>query len=394
MNTLQEFKQENLKKYQAMNLEKLDESYPLNKIATLLTAAEDPNKATNKINWNYTPSSEFHDLFLNGSEFISSTISGVQIKSLENAWEEIKSDDSEDALSYLHHSLVKSGVVIEIEKNTKLNKPLRIIYGPKTTELTTFTVVVKTGHHSEVVLLEETIDQNHGLSLLMETHIFAGAESKVEHIKLSQGSRNSFLHQSTKAQLKKNAQYHNFIFNLPGSYSRQNLTVDLIETGSHAESFNLYLTGDKEFSDISTVINHQVHDTTSNQLTKGILEGDSKGIFTGKIHISPKAQKVQSGQLTKNLILSKKAQAFSRPQLEIFADDVKCSHGSTTGQMSAEELFYFEARGIPERKARNMLAFGFGHEIVFKISNILVKNKIQSIIQDELKSKINLGELK
>jgi Fe-S cluster assembly protein SufD len=394
MNTLQEFKQENLKKYQAMNLENLDESYPLNKISALISGTEDPNKKISTINWDYTPSIEFHDLFLNGNEVICSPLSGVQIKSLENAWEEIKSDYSDDALSFLHHSLMKSGVVIDIEKNTKLSKPLRIIYGPKTSELTTFTVVVKTGQHSEVVIIEEALDQNHGLSLLMETHIFAGAESKVEHIKLSQGSRNSFIHQSTKAQLKKNAQYHNFIFNLPGSYSRHNLNVNLTETGSHAESFNLYLTGDKEFSDISTVINHQVHDTTSHQLTKGILEGDSKGIFTGKIHISPKAQKVQSGQLTKNLILSKKAQAFSRPQLEIFADDVKCSHGSTTGQMSDEELFYFEARGIPESKARNMLAFGFGHEIVFKISNTLVKNKIQSIIQDALKSKIHLGELK
>jgi Fe-S cluster assembly protein SufD len=394
MNTLQELRQENLKKYQAVNQEKLDENYPLNKISNLLLAAKDPNKATNKINWSYTPSSEFHDLFLNGNEVIYSTIHGVQIKSLESAWEELKSDDSADALSYLHHSLVKFGVVIEIEKNTKLNKPLRIIFGPETSALTTFTVIIKAGQHSELVLLEEAIDKNHGMSLLTETHIFAAAESRVEHVKLGQGSMGSFLHQSTKVQLKKSAQYHNFIFNLPGCYSRQNLTVNLTETGSHAESFNLYLTGDKEFSDISTVINHQIHDTTSQQLTKGILGGDSKGIFTGKIHILPKAQKVQSGQLTKNLILSKKAQAFSRPQLEIFADDVKCSHGSTTGQMSAEELFYFEARGIPESKAKNMLAFGFGHEIVFKISNSLVKNKIQSIIQNALTSTIHLGELK
>ena len=96
MNTLQEFKQENLKKYQAMNLEELDESYPLNKISGLLTAAEDPNKATKKINWDFTPSNEFHDLFLNGDEVMCSTIHGVQIKSLESAWEELKSDDSED----------------------------------------------------------------------------------------------------------------------------------------------------------------------------------------------------------------------------------------------------------------------------------------------------------
>ena len=116
--------------------------------------------------------------------------------------------------------------------------------------------------------------------------------------------------------------------------------------------------------------------------------------MTEKKFFSPKAQRVQSGQLTKNLILSKKAQAFSRPQLEIFADDVKCSHGSTTGQISPEELFYFEARGIPEQKARNILAFGFGYEIVLKIADLSVRNRIQGTIQEALQSKINLGDMK
>ena len=390
---LQDFKESNLKMYEALNLESLDETYPLNKISSLLSHARD-KKGTSSIDWKYTTSTDFHDLFLNGNEMIYAPISGVQIKSLGESWEEIKFDKSQDALTLLHHSLLQNGVSIHIEKNTKLDKPLRIIYGPKSSELTSFTVILKASHHSEAVILEETFDQNHGLSLITETHFFADAESKIEHVKMSQGSMSSFLHQSTKVKLQKNAQYRNFIFNLPGAYSRQNLNVDLLESGSHAESYNLYLSGDKEFSDISTVINHQVEDSTSNQLAKGILTGDSKGLFTGKIHISPKAQRVQSGQLTKNLILSKKAQAFSRPQLEIFADDVKCSHGSTTGQISPEELFYFEARGIPEQKARNILAFGFGHEIVLKIADLSVRNRIQGTIQEALQSKIHLGDMK
>ncbi len=389
---LQDFKESNLKMYEALNLESLDETYPLNKISHRLATAKE-KKGTDKIDWEHTPSTNFHDLFLDGNQGTFPPISGVQIKNLEQAWEEIKSDNSQDALTFLHHSLLQNGVSIHIEKNTKLDKPLRIIYGPKTLELTSFTVIIRASHHSEAVILEETLDQGKGVSLITETHIFAEAESKIEHVKMSMGSMNSFLHQSNKVKLQKNAQYRNFIFNLPGAYSRQNLNIDLIESGSHAESYNLYLSGDKEFSDISTVINHQVEDSTSNQLAKGILAGDSKGLFTGKIHISPKAQRVQSGQLTKNLILSKKAQAFSRPQLEIFADDVKCSHGSTTGQISPEELFYFETRGIPEQKARNILAFGFGHEIVFKISDQSVRNKIQGTIQEALQSKINLGEM-
>ena len=390
---LQDFKEYHLKMYEALNLEALDESYPLNKISGLLSQAKE-KKGTTRIDWKYAPSPVFHDLFLNGNEMIYAPIPGVQIKNLEESWDEIKSDKSQDALTLLHHSLLQNGVSIHIEKNTKLDKPLRIIYGPKTSELSSFTVIIKASRHSEAVILEETIDQNHSLSLITETHLFAAAEAKIEHVKMSQGSTSSFLHQSTKVKLQKNAQYRNFIFNLPGAYSRQNLNVDLIESGSHAESYNLYLAGEKEFSDISTVIDHQVEDSSSNQLAKGILTGDSKGLFTGKIHISPKAQRVQSGQLTKNLILSKKAQAFSRPQLEIFADDVKCSHGSTTGQISPEELFYFEARGIPEQNARNILAFGFGHEIVLKIADPTVRNKIQDTIQEALQSKIHLGEIK
>ena len=139
------------------------------------------------------------------------------------------------------------------------------------------------------------------------------------------------------------------------------------------------------------MIHHLAADTTSQQIAKGILNGDSKGIFTGKIHIHPHAQRVVSGQLNKNLILSKKAQAHSMPQLEIFADDVKCSHGSTTGELSDEEIFYFEARGIPKDEAKTILANGFGLEIVHKIENKTLRKKIESVVLDQLNIKFKLG---
>jgi Fe-S cluster assembly protein SufD len=139
------------------------------------------------------------------------------------------------------------------------------------------------------------------------------------------------------------------------------------------------------------VIHHLSADTTSDQISKGILSGNSKGVFTGKIHIHPQAQRVNSGQINRNLLLSPKAQIHSQPQLEIFADDVKCSHGSTTGQMSDEELFYFEARGIRPEKARTLLAHGFALEVVNKIKNKELKNKISELVLNELTLKFNIG---
>jgi Fe-S cluster assembly protein SufD len=169
--------------------------------------------------------------------------------------------------------------------------------------------------------------------------------------------------------------------------------INLNEAGAHGETYSLYLTDKNEHSDIYTVINHKSADTTSDQIAKGILDGDSKGVFTGKIHIHPKAQRVASGQLNKNLLLSKKAQAHSQPQLEIFADDVKCSHGSTTGQLSDDEVFYFQARGIPADKARNLLALGFGLEIVQKIENSKAREHVTGIIRTKLSEKFSLGGL-
>jgi Fe-S cluster assembly protein SufD len=213
----------------------------------------------------------------------------------------------------------------------------------------------------------------------------------VEHVQISQGNDSNFSHAETQVTLKKDARYRNVLLHLSGKLNRRNVNIDLWESGAHAESYNLYLTDRTEHSDISTQVQHRAADTTSNQIAKGILDGESKGIFTGKIHIHPKAQRVASGQLNKNLLLSKKAQAHSQPQLEIFADDVKCSHGSTTGQLSPDEVFYFQARGIPADKARTLLAHGFGLEVVMKIQNEIVRSWVELQVLAALKNKFNLG---
>ena len=111
------------------------------------------------------------------------------------------------------------------------------------------------------------------------------------------------------------------------------------------------------------------------------MNDNARGVFTGKVRIDQDAQLVNAEQLNKNLLLSKKAHANSRPQLEIYADDVKCSHGSTTGQLSDDELFYFLARGIKKEKARQMLAKAFAHDVILKIPNQEIQKSIQALVE-------------
>ena len=272
--------------------------------------------------------------------------------------------------------------LIQLEKNILLEHAVKLRILSSAKEISETTVEVKTGSNSKLCLVEEASGKS-----LSRIRFDLGAGARVEHLQMSSGAY--FIHSESTATLAKDANYRSFILNLEGGFARRNTETRLTEPGAHAESYCLYLVNGTEHSDIFTKIEHLSPDTTSEQLAKGILDDNAKGIFTGKIHIHPDAQRVYSSQLNKNLLLSKKAQAHSQPQLEIFADDVKCSHGSTTGQLSDDELFYFESRGIPHEKARTLLSWAFAMEIVSKVKNRdaldYVTGKVEAILEEKFK---------
>lgn len=318
-------------------------------------------------------------------------ISGVTVKGLKENFDEVKDlFKDENALSHLQHALLTDGVIIEVAKNIGVGFPLKIKHSVSSETVSAPVVIVILHHFAKLNLIEEVVGTTSSYTHLSETYLDVRDGAKVEHILLGQEAPEGIQHTSVYANVGKDATAKSFIFNTSGKLNRKNLTLNLTAPGAHGESFALYLTNKTEHSDVNTVINHQAADSTSDQIAKGILDGDSKGIFTGKIHILPKAQRVASGQLNKNLLLSKKAQAHSQPQLEIFADDVKCSHGSTTGQLSPDEVFYFQARGIPEEKARTLLAHGFGLEVVQKIENEEARKAIAGFVMKTLETKFEL----
>jgi Fe-S cluster assembly protein SufD len=332
-------------------------------------------------------------VFENG-KLLSNTFSaaGVEILSLKEHFSEVSAlFHSDNPLTHLHHALLSEGILIKIKKNTEVASALRIVYLNTKPGVSALSVVVKAEANSHFSFSEETIGVNNTYAQMTESLVFLENGAQVEHVQLEKGTHHSLHHGDTFAQVNKDAVYRNVVLQVGGKMNRRNMRLHLTHPGAHGESYNLFLTGESEISDINTVIHHLAADTTSDQLAKGILDGDSRGIFTGKIHIHPKAQRVASAQLNRNLLLSKKAQVHSQPQLEIFADDVKCSHGSTTGQMSDDELFYFEARGIPEDRARTLLAHGFGMEVVLKIKNKEIRNRTEELVHNILQEKFHLG---
>ncbi len=330
-------------------------------------------------------------IYVDGVLKATPNIEGVTFGSITDPTFLLSDKNRSDIFTHLHHTFLKSLNVIDIKKDQELKSPLRVLKLHTQSGFETDSVVVVANRFSKFTLIEETISLEGHFSHLGETHIMADEGSKVEHLEIYQGTPHSNLHGVTFAHLQKDAHYRHIVFHVKGKRNEHKLDMHLHAPGSHGESMNLYLLNAQEKSNINTMINHYTPDSTSAQIAKGILGGESKGTFTGRIHIFKDAQRVKSSQLNKNLLLSKKAQAFSEPQLEIYADDVKCSHGSTTGQLSPEEIFYFEARGIPHDKARNLLALAFGMEIVMKTENLEARTYVQELIGKELKNKFHLG---
>jgi Fe-S cluster assembly protein SufD len=335
----------------------------------------------------------FSNGILKGTEHL---VQGLEVLPFSDGFEAYSSQlKVTNPLSHLHHALLGEGICIKVKKKTKIENPIRIQNIVTGSDIQAPTIILHLEEFAEACLIEESsTPESTSNIVIQETYITLDPGSRLEHVQVSLNGQATALHSSTQIKVAKDAHYRNVMLNLSGKLTRRNLNLELTGPSAHGESYALYLTNQNEHCDISTIIEHKCADTTSDQVTKGIMDEESKGIFTGKIHIHPKAQRVSSGQINKNLLLSKKAQAHSQPQLEIFADDVKCSHGSTTGQLSEEEVFYFEARGIPAAKARTLLAHAFGLEIVLKIQNKIILNRIKELVLESLKTKFKLEGIK
>ncbi len=192
----------------------------------------------------------------------------------------------------------------------------------------------------------------------------------------------------TAAEQHASSEFHITTITLDGAMVRNNLNIRLSEPHAVSYLYGLYCTDGQQLVDNHTLVDHAVPNCQSNELYKGILDGKSTGVFNGKIHVRPDAQKTNAYQSNKNVLLSDEASMNTKPQLEIFADDVKCSHGTTTGQLDDEALFYLRSRGIGEDHARAFLNIAFAGDIIQKVPYEPLRERLMVLMEQKLRQKV------
>lgn len=280
-------------------------------------------------------------------------------------------DDTFDALNGAY---LAKPLNLVVEKETSVEKPVNFVFftsvegGPAL--MVHPRLRVEVGARSSVRLLESHYGAqgvSYFVNSVFDLHVSESAH--VTYVRV-QGESNSAINIGrTRIQVEKNAHLESLAFATGAGLSRHTLEVKLNGAGSHSEVLGVYAVQGSQHVDNTTLIDHAVGGCETNQLYKGILDGESRAVFCGKVLIQKEAQKANSAQLNNNLLLSGKAEADSKPNLEIYADDVKAAHGSTVGQLNREELFYLLSRAIPKEKAISMLSYGFLSEVIYKISD-------------------------
>lgn len=208
--------------------------------------------------------------------------------------------------------------------------------------------------------------------------------ARLEYYKVQDENLNSFNIGTTEFSLEKNSHVKSFSITLGGKIVRNDLNINFIEEFAEAVLDGLFISDKDQLIDNHSLVNHAVARCTSGEYYKGVLKGKSTGVFNGKIHVAKDAQKTNSYQLNKSIILSDEATMNSKPQLEIFADDVKCTHGATIGELDKDALFYLQARGIDRESAQAILIHAFVNDIMEKIKNEKLLEYLTKRISEKL----------
>ena len=277
-------------------------------------------------------------------------------------------DHRRQAFVALNTAFFKDGAVIEVGAGCRTSQPIYVIYvaGVGDRRIVTYPrTLIMLGAGSEAKIVESYASVNGGSYFSNAvTELIAEPDASVEYYRLQREGKSAFHVGTFDASLARGCHLTAHAVTLSGLLVRNNVHVVLDGEGAGCVLNGLYLGEDKQHIDNFTEIEHVQPRATSSELYKGILNGASHGVFNGKIIVHKDAQKTDARQTNKNLLLSAQAAVNTKPQLEIYADDVKCSHGSTIGQLDTDALFYLRSRGLGLDQARSLLSFAFASDVV------------------------------
>jgi Fe-S cluster assembly protein SufD len=329
-----------------------------------------------------------------GLSDISDLQAGLEIKPLSESLTAAQAklgqqiDLEKAGLNALNTMLMQEGAYISIAENTKVEKAIEI-------------VVINTGNTDKLAVhLRHLIDLQAGSEATVIEHYVSLADNtgftnvvsevslaehaKLDHYKLQHESLQHYHIATLAAKQAESSEWNTHNIALGGKLARNDIHSQLLGEQSHVTMNGLYLVKDDQHVDNHTRIDHAVPNTTSEELYKGVLDDSSHAVFNGKVIVHKDAQKTDANQSNRNLLLSRQCEIDSKPEMEIYADDVKCGHGSTVGQLDENQLFALRARGLDEVSARSLLTYAFAVDVLQKIDNEAIREALSAVIEQRL----------
>lgn len=297
-----------------------------------------------------------------------------------------------DGLVHLNTAMVSDGVYVHVPRGARLSKPVQVVNLVDSDE-DTFNqhrnlIIVEDNADLTIIICDHTLSPRKFLTNAV-TEVYVGENARFNLIRFQNEHNNACKITHTFIHQERNSYTSSANITLHGGLVRNNTYHYLGGEGAETDSFGLFLADKWQHVDNFVSINHAFPNCTSNQLFKGVLDDMATGAFNGLIYVAPDAQGSRAYQKNNNILLTDDARMDTKPQLEIFADDVKCSHGATVGQLDENALFYMQSRGIDKHQAKLMLMFAFAHEVIQNINVEALRDRMDSLVMQRLNGELS-----
>ena len=289
----------------------------------------------------------------------------------------------------LNTAFIQDGAFVHVPADVRLPAPVHLIFASSgDTEGTVAhprnLLVIERGAHASVIESYVALAPGRRYFTNAVTEVFSGEGAWTEHTRIQRESEAAYHVGLTHVDQARDSHYRSFTLAMGGAIARHNLHVRLNAPNIETLMYGLYLTRGDQLVDNHTAIYHDHPNCNSWEVYKGVMGGDSRAVFNGKVLVRPEAQKTDAKQTNRNLLLSDGARVHTKPQLEIFADDVKCTHGATVGQLDDVALFYLRSRGLDEAAARTLLTYAFAAEVVEEVALEPVRLELERLVRERL----------
>ncbi|HYS69153.1 MAG TPA: Fe-S cluster assembly protein SufD, partial [Gemmatimonadaceae bacterium] len=281
----------------------------------------------------------------------------------------------------LNTAFMADGALIELANDAVVDQPIHLVFVSGGEGVSHPRNLIIAGRHSRASVIESYVslrDSEYFTNAVTEIALGEGAH--VDHYKLQRESESAFHVGTVQIREERDSQLHSFSFAVGGSLARTNIYTSLDGDAATCTLNGLYLTDGSQHIDNQTSIEHIAPNCPSHEVYKGVLDGRSHGVFNGKVYVHPEAQKTDGKQSNNNLLLSPTARVDTKPQLEIFADDVKCTHGATVGRLDELAMFYLNSRGIGRETARTLLTYAFAADVLETIELEPLKKELEKMV--------------